>query len=810
MNNKKIKNNLGKKGIMLATGLMLFVSSPGLTMAATTNVNFPESSLINQTKTITLPSNFDSVTSLLVDNGVVSYSVNGNQMNITVNNGSPVSSDNIYNPQKYNKPATTFLYSRTNDLPLTAIYTDEDGYSGTLDKEGSDYVASGSLIPGESKTVTDKQVSPDPNYFPNVLDYNYGGFTGTLNKNGTPVKTKIDGDSFIQDKKTATDSVEKTGSISNPSKFKFDGQTYVQLPNALMNFGSGTNSVTVEGWYYIDTNSSVSLFGKNGDLPNENQFMFGIYNNNFDIATSNNTYRSTYNPIRYQKVHLAMVINGTQATVYENGINKWSTTVNSRTLSSERAPKLGMDLDGGIVNPSDFFKGYMYEVRLYERALSQTEVNNNKNGTVTRTNLAAEYLFNAGSGTTISDSSGKGNHATVIGNANWEGTPTAPTFSNTLSYDDGSYAGTLNKNGGPIISSQTGTYTPTSTQLIADVRTSTTNSFPETISYNSGGYVGTLYKDGSATSTTTEETISKTGTYSSLLPMYEQYRYNGGSSWTYLGTTGQTYPTSYSYNDGTYSGTIPFKSRSTAYVIDKGCYMDGDQVCSATYLVGGIFDRKITQTFLNYEGTVYGKKNVTTYTQKYQGTVTKVGSDTRVVKYVQNYSGDIVRYITPTTTVGSMENNFANSIEYTDRSGFKGTIYKSGAATQASDGQYIQKYTGRVYSQTFDSSSYEYVQYYTGTASSGGIDTRIWKANYSGTAYKGEYEPANEKYRYNVTVNYSVFSGGATCSYKNISPPSTTVSNYVPKCISVTKPNNDLYKMLYNFGVTGISVAGDR
>lgn len=923
---KKITN----KSILIASGILIPLS-PTTTFAATNNINFPLSTLQEQTKSIALPSNFDSVTSISVDNGDVSYSVSNGQLNINVKNGTPVSSDSVLNPTKYNKPATTFLYSRANDLPLTTPYSDEDGFSGTLNKDGAAYVESGSLIPGESKTVTDKQISPDPNYFPNVLDYNYGGYTGTLSKNGAPIKTKIDGDSFVQDKKTGSDSIVKNGSITTPYKFKFDGSTYIQLPTSLNTVGENNSDMTVEGWFEISpTGGSEAIYGLNGtNTINDNNIIIGVWNDQMHInprngGTGNDVSGGTVE--RGKKVHLTFVIENNVGKLYLNGTLIKSQSILPRIYTYEEGPKLGMEFDNWVT--SDYFDGYMHEVRIYNRSLSQTEVNNNKNGSVTRTSLVGEYLFDTGSGTTIYDTSGKGNHGKVVGSANWEGTPTAPAFQNTVSYDDGSYAGTLNKSGSPILTSQTGIYTPAVTQYLQDVRTNTTNVFPNSISYNSGGVSATLYKSGIA-----RAADSKVVTGQNKISRYKKdvYVYTE-AGWQFAESLSSQYPFKYYYSDKDgyfgwldiketditihkenawptsksigdifikreytryyeYEGTVTrlagttrttFKETKvpnyeTAVVLAKdiniqpdysptesgywtqissvdsgvkyiyiyapshgrfspGYYVKKTGGSASTYLNAGGWLSQYGDTwdfwdyYNNHSGSNGFDSSVTglqfktmfitnwtwtaierDYTQHYSGiNTTNSGSDTRVVKYQQNYSGDVVRYITPTVTVGNIDNNFAASINYVDRSGFKGTISKSGTATQSSDGQYVQNYSGRVYSQTFDNTSYEYTQYYTGTVSNGDIDTRIWRANYSGTAYKGEYEPANEKYVYNVVVNYSVMSGSATCSYKHISPPSTTVSNYVPKCITVTKPNNDLYKMLYNFSVTGISVAGDR
>lgn len=65
-----------------------------------------------------------------------------------------------------------------------------------------------------------------------------------------------------------------------------------------------------------------------------------------------------------------------------------------------------------------FWNGKIDQVRLYSRALSQSEVNNNYTGTAVSTNVVARYEMNRGSGDTIYDISGSDNDGTIT-NATW-------------------------------------------------------------------------------------------------------------------------------------------------------------------------------------------------------------------------------------------------------------------------------------------------------------------------------------------------------------------------------------------------------
>ena len=74
---------------------------------------------------------------------------------------------------------------------------------------------------------------------------------------------------------------------------------------------------------------------------------------------------------------------------------------------------------GYIAIDSQYFEGSIYEVRLYNRALSASEILHNKNAKTPVLNGLVLWLpINEGVGTTAHDKSGQGNNATVYG-ATW-------------------------------------------------------------------------------------------------------------------------------------------------------------------------------------------------------------------------------------------------------------------------------------------------------------------------------------------------------------------------------------------------------
>ena len=63
--------------------------------------------------------------------------------------------------------------------------------------------------------------------------------------------------------------------------------------------------------------------------------------------------------------------------------------------------------------------GKIFEVRIWDRVLTNEEVNNNKISIQNTTGLLAHYKFNDGSGNVLMDYSGNNNHGTLVNNPTW-------------------------------------------------------------------------------------------------------------------------------------------------------------------------------------------------------------------------------------------------------------------------------------------------------------------------------------------------------------------------------------------------------
>jgi hypothetical protein len=107
---------------------------------------------------------------------------------------------------------------------------------------------------------------------------------------------------------------------------------------------------------------------------------------------------------------------GSAMKIYINGVLD-ATKSQTGSVSSNGAFNVGY-----LYNTSRNFNGKIDEVRVWKRALSQTEISQNMcNVTLPATSLTAYWKFNEGSGSSVQDSSGNGITLTLTGvdASNW-------------------------------------------------------------------------------------------------------------------------------------------------------------------------------------------------------------------------------------------------------------------------------------------------------------------------------------------------------------------------------------------------------
>jgi Concanavalin A-like lectin/glucanases superfamily/Ig-like domain CHU_C associated/Putative metal-binding motif/Secretion system C-terminal sorting domain len=263
----------------------------------------------------------------------------------------------------------------------------------------------------------------------------------------------------------------------------FDGSNdYVSIPN--FDFSS-SNKLTIEAWVKpvnITSTPYSEITRQQGDP--DWIFSFQDYGTILSFGLSTTTGYSeldvTISPSSFTDGnwhHVAVVYDGATRKIYKDGtlIGSDSKTGNV-TYSSSATNNIG-----AYGNSAEFFNGSIDEVRFWNRALSSSELNNNRNCELsgTQTNLYAYYKFNAGNAgvtntglTTLVDSSGNNRNGTLVNfgltgtTSNWVATGgvttgtncTFVTLSATTSFTNSS-CGSNNGTATVIAAGGNGTYT---------------------------------------------------------------------------------------------------------------------------------------------------------------------------------------------------------------------------------------------------------------------------------------------------------------------------------------------------------------
>lgn len=170
--------------------------------------------------------------------------------------------------------------------------------------------------------------------------------------------------------------------------------------------------------------------------------------------------------------HVAGTYDGDSVRVYINGVQKAATSLPDGMIAGLAYPiKIGRLSDQGQ-SQTRYFSGLIDEVRIWDRALTATEILSRYNKHIDpalQTGLVGYWRFNDGSGTTVTDLSTSGNNGTTSG-ATWSTTvPFNQNISTPIIFPSG---GALpcypfapfyqwNLNGNPITNATGQSWTPT-------------------------------------------------------------------------------------------------------------------------------------------------------------------------------------------------------------------------------------------------------------------------------------------------------------------------------------------------------------
>ena len=204
---------------------------------------------------------------------------------------------------------------------------------------------------------------------------------------------------------------------------------YVEMPNSSSLIANST-TFSMSCWVNPQANtthSGILGFRNNTDadfyllqLQNTNNIearFRGSSGINYDIFAAN---LLDFN----QWQHLAFTYDGNNIHLYKDGVLISSTPANGMITQANQSFRLG-----GLEYQNDVFhmNGRLDEIRLWDVALSQTEINNWMCIPIDLThpnynNLIGYWRLNEGTGTISSDMSVNGNNGTLIGGTQWQTT----------------------------------------------------------------------------------------------------------------------------------------------------------------------------------------------------------------------------------------------------------------------------------------------------------------------------------------------------------------------------------------------------
>lgn len=175
--------------LSLALTASSFVFSPTNVQAVdlalkTQTITFPASTTQSRSTVINIPK-LISVKSITTSTGSVNYSVSGENVSITADNGAQTGTQ--WNPTKFSKVGTATLTSMSNNLSSTYAYNDGT-YTGTINGLGvttSSVQTGGSYTPPDTQWVSALSSSYSTSAaVPSTYNYNTNGYVGTLTGQG--------------------------------------------------------------------------------------------------------------------------------------------------------------------------------------------------------------------------------------------------------------------------------------------------------------------------------------------------------------------------------------------------------------------------------------------------------------------------------------------------------------------------------------------------------------------------------------------------------------------------------------------------
>ena len=265
----------------------------------------------------------------------------------------------------------------------------------------------------------------------NISSISHTGYSGTGNN---PLFVDANG-LFFRNTSSQTDNTKVNKSGDNitgnlilsgipSSVLSFDGvNDYVTIPDSSsLDSAFGSENFTLEAWVYpkdwvnyrgiINKRSSYYYSASPGGLFSDSNGIRAVVGTGIEEQTSNSV---SYKPSLNEWHHIVGTADGSTLKLYVDGVLRGSTAITVNPPSNNDPLTIG-----SFFSSQRSFNGTIDEVRIWNRALSASEISNLYNGTyVNRTGLVLEMNMNEEQELTTYDSSGYDNHGTLINGTSW-------------------------------------------------------------------------------------------------------------------------------------------------------------------------------------------------------------------------------------------------------------------------------------------------------------------------------------------------------------------------------------------------------
>jgi hypothetical protein len=236
------------------------------------------------------------------------------------------------------------------------------------------------------------------------------GSIGVWKLNETSGTTAADSSVFAKNG-TVTGTANWSSDCGGLGVFDFNGSSnFISTTNA--SHLQPTSAITIAAWVKGDSwgaGSDVDTILRKGEASPTN-YSLAISDGRVEMTLDGsdgtgirgNTVLSTG-----QWYHLAAVWNGSTVRLFVNGVLDNTPPSRTGSIGTDTRP-----LYIGGRSGADFFDGMIRDVRIYNRAVYDSEIQR-------LAGLLGHWMFDEGSGTTAADSSGQGFTATLSGGAGW-------------------------------------------------------------------------------------------------------------------------------------------------------------------------------------------------------------------------------------------------------------------------------------------------------------------------------------------------------------------------------------------------------